>query len=69
MSNRRNFIKSMVGATAGVLASGNISYAMPFVQRKNDNPRIRFSVIGINHGHIYGQVDSVRKGEIGRAHV
>ena len=62
MSNRRNFIKSMVGATAGVLASGNISYAMPFVHRKNDNPRIRFSVIGINHGHIYGQVDSVRKG-------
>ena len=62
MSNRRNFIKSMVGATAGVLASGNISYAMPFIHKQNDNPRIRFSVIGINHGHIYSQVDSVRKG-------
>ena len=62
MSNRRNFIKSMVGATAGVLASGNISYAMPFVKTQNNTPRIRFSVIGINHGHIYGQIDTAQRG-------
>ena len=62
MSNRRNFIKSMVGATAGVLASGNISFAAPIILKQNNAPRIRFSVIGINHGHIYGQVDSVIKG-------
>ena len=62
MSNRRNFIKSMVGATAGVLASGNFSYAMPFVQTQTDTPRIRFSVIGINHSHIYGQIETVKRG-------
>ena len=62
MSNRRNFIKSMVGATAGALASRNISYALPIVPKQTGAPRIRFAVIGINHGHIYGQVDSVRKG-------
>ena len=62
MSNRRNFIKSMVGATAGVLASGNISFAAPIVLKQSNASRIRFSVIGINHGHIYGQVDSVIKG-------
>lgn len=27
-----------------------------------DNPRIRFSVIGINHDHIYGQIEAVTKG-------
>jgi len=62
MSNRRNFIKSMVGATAGVLASRNISFAAPIILKQSNASRIRFSVIGINHGHIYGQVDSVIKG-------
>ncbi|HZS05549.1 MAG TPA: Gfo/Idh/MocA family oxidoreductase [Blastocatellia bacterium] len=27
-----------------------------------DKPRIRFSVIGLNHGHIYGQVKAVLRG-------
>ena len=27
-----------------------------------DDPRIKFSVIGINHGHIYSQVDAVMRG-------
>ena len=27
-----------------------------------DDPRIKFSVIGINHGHIYSQVDAVIRG-------
>ncbi|GAA4443930.1 Gfo/Idh/MocA family oxidoreductase [Pontibacter saemangeumensis] len=33
-------------------------------QRKGNAaaPRIRFSVIGINHGHIYGQVEAVKRG-------
>ena len=62
MSNRRNFIKSMVGATAGVLASGNISFAVPTILKQSNAPRIRFSVIGINHSHIYGQIEAVRKG-------
>ncbi len=25
-------------------------------------PRIRFSVIGLNHNHIHGQVEAVRRG-------
>lgn len=27
-----------------------------------ENPRIRFAVIGINHGHIYGQIEAVLNG-------
>ncbi len=65
--NRRSFIKSAAGAAAGILAAGNISaggfspFSLPSV-KKAQTPRIRFSVIGLNHGHIYGQVQSVIKG-------
>ena len=30
--------------------------------KTTDDPRIKFSVIGINHGHIYSQVDAVIRG-------
>ncbi len=65
--NRRGFLKSALGATAGILAVGNLTantfspYTLPHVN-KSQTPRIRFSVIGLNHGHIYGQVEAVIKG-------
>ncbi len=62
MDNRRGFIKSALGVTAGILAAGNMSYGFPFIRRQSDTPRIRFSVIGINHSHIYGQIGAVQKG-------
>ena len=67
MNNRRNFIKSAIGASVGLFAAQRLSgrefstFALPSVT-KSQTPRIRFSVIGLNHGHIYGQVNSVIRG-------
>jgi predicted dehydrogenase len=67
MSNRRNFIKSAIGVSTGILTASWLSgnefspFTIPLV-KKSQTPRIRFSVIGINHGHIYGQVNSVIRG-------
>ncbi|MDR1156306.1 MAG: Gfo/Idh/MocA family oxidoreductase [Bacteroidales bacterium] len=67
MSNRRNFIKSAIGVSTGILTAGRLlgngfsPFTIPWV-KKSQTPRIRFSVIGINHGHIYGQVNSVIRG-------
>ena len=65
MSDRRNFIKSAIGMSTGLLTAGHLLsnpvYAAPFV-RRNQAPRIRFSVIGINHDHIYSQVRAVVRG-------
>jgi predicted dehydrogenase len=73
-SNRRRFLKETVIAGAGMsllsgfsekaFASGNIhiSTAGKAVAKQWDNPRIKFSVIGINHGHIYSQVEAVIRG-------
>ena len=66
-NNRRNFIKSAIGISAGILAVPQLSgnefspYTLPLV-KKRQAPRIRFSVIGINHNHIYGQVNAVVRG-------
>lgn len=67
MSDRRTFIKSTLGATAGIFLTGNLQgkhfspYMFPNPAAANV-PRIRFSVIGLNHGHIYSQVNAVIKG-------
>ena len=67
MNNRRNFIKSAIGVSAGILAVPHISgnefspYTLPLVGRRQA-PRIRFSVIGLNHGHINGQTSTVIRG-------
>jgi len=66
-NQRRNFIKSAIGVSAGILTAHQLS-GNPFspltlpLMKKKQAPRIRFSVIGINHGHIYGQVNSVVRG-------
>ncbi len=67
MNNRRKFIQSVIGITAGILTTNHVlgnassAYFIPSLKR-SQTPRIRFSVIGINHGHIYGQVHSVIRG-------
>ena len=67
MSNRRNFIKSAMGVSAGLLTATQVSgshfspYTLPLLG-KRQTPRIRFSVIGLNHGHIYSQTNSVING-------
>ena len=67
MSNRRNFIKSALGVSAGILTAPHISgkefspFTLPVAGRRQA-PRIRFSVIGLNHSHIYGQTSTVIRG-------
>jgi predicted dehydrogenase len=69
-ANRRKFIKHALTAGAGIAATGlseNV-YASSTDRPKAMESRnktstvkesIKFSVIGLNHGHIYGQVESV----------
>ena len=61
-SNRRQFIKDATKMSSLAL--------LPVVSQQNTfvnpdkflAPRIKFSVIGINHAHIYGMVDAVTRG-------
>src|SRR6188472_4557690 len=71
--DRRKFIKSATAATSAaglfsILPKGLLGSSIKandaesnFV-RNNAEPRISFSVIGINHNHINSQVDSVVRG-------
>jgi len=71
--NRRKFIKTATAATSAaglfsILPKGLLGNSTKpedaesnFV-RGNAEPRIYFSVIGINHNHIYSQVDAVIRG-------
>jgi predicted dehydrogenase len=66
-SDRRHFLRNTATAAAGLLAFPSLpkiygetkSRIAPVVYEK---PRIRFSVIGINHGHINSQVEAVIRG-------
>lgn len=61
MNKRRSFLQKSIAGLVGSTAIGSIaSAAMPISRRPS--ARIRFSVIGINHGHIYGQVEAVIRG-------
>ena len=63
---RRHFIESSAAAAAGLAATAMIpdplAAAVHTTRRGTAAPRIRFAVIGMNHGHIYGQVDAVIRG-------
>ncbi|MGV3588322.1 MAG: Gfo/Idh/MocA family protein [Adhaeribacter sp.] len=76
--NRRKFIKETVTTAAGMMVLSALPNALPAeagiitkapgIQIKNSStanpaaPRIRFSVIGLNHGHINSQVEAVLRG-------
>jgi predicted dehydrogenase len=58
--NRRRFLKETATTATGMAILSNIpqqAFASPKPER-----RIKFSVININHGHIYGMVDAVTRG-------
>ena len=73
-NNRRRFLKNTIAAAAGMsllpgfsekaFASENVDVrtASEAALHQWGEPRIRFSVIGINHGHIYAQVEAVIRG-------
>jgi predicted dehydrogenase len=73
-ANRRRFIKESVG-TAGVIFASALSKGTSAApspkpraganlssEGQQSPPKIRFSAIGLNHGHIYGQVGAVLRG-------
>ncbi|MDZ7880733.1 MAG: Gfo/Idh/MocA family oxidoreductase [Saprospiraceae bacterium] len=64
--NRRNFIKNTAkAATSMALFSTlpqDVEVETPATPLATVEPRIKFSVINMNHGHIYGMVDAVRRG-------
>jgi hypothetical protein len=67
---RRDFLKAVVGLT---VAAASPATAFPAFQDnsagKNPNPRIRFAAINVNHSHIYGMVDAVRRGGGGLGYI
>lgn len=63
---RRDFIRTTAAAAGlALLHNGTASAADPLLAPPPPppaDPRIRFSVININHNHIYGMVDAVTRG-------
>lgn len=69
---RRRFLRNAAAAAAGMsLFAGLPEKALANLREVNldevrpikwDEPRIKFSVIGINHAHIYSMVDAVTRG-------
>jgi predicted dehydrogenase len=73
--DRRKFIRyttltaSSVGLLTELSTNANASSSLAAEEnlnegliKQNADPRIKFSVIGINHGHIYSQVEAVIRG-------
>ena len=67
-ANRRNFIRQSLTAAAGIISTAPLSASDHVVHQKptiisTSNSKnlapIKFSVIGLNHGHIYGQCEAV----------
>lgn len=77
-TNRRNFLTKGLSSAAGMAAASMIPFDMfghelhntarpeeiivPTKKRSIPKEAIRFSVIGLNHGHIYGMVNSLLEG-------
>ncbi len=70
-NTRRDFIRSTAIKTAGLglLASGipmdGVSKSIVAKSEKSKlwtAPRIKFAVIGMNHGHIYGMTEAIKRG-------
>src|SRR5687768_5745254 len=75
-ANRRKFIKQSLTTAAGLAATAipghsEAAYALttrPVHSEERSKPAsrpaasIKFSVIGLNHGHIYGQTEAVIRG-------
>jgi predicted dehydrogenase len=64
--SRRDMVKASAGVVAGLAADavfqGPVAAAVHTARRGRIPPRLRFAVIGMNHGHIYGQVDATVRG-------
>jgi predicted dehydrogenase len=59
--SRREFLTSSLGAAA-IAVAGSKQLASQSGPQPSRPPRIRFAVIGINHGHINNQIETVTRG-------
>lgn len=63
---RRDLLKTSAAAAAGLAAASVIgepvAAAVHTERRGKSSSRIRFAVVGLNHSHIYGQVDATVHG-------
>ena len=59
--NRREFLRSSLGATA-VLAGSRTRLSAHQQPALDPRARLRFAAIGLNHSHITGQIDAVTRG-------
>jgi predicted dehydrogenase len=57
---RRQFVRSLAASAGAISAIPRPGFSAPV--RQQGPAKIRFSVIGINHGHINGQVQAVQRG-------
>ena len=64
--SRRDAVKktaeTLAAATGASLLARGAAAEAPFVREPVRPPRLRFGVVGINHGHIYGMTDAVIRG-------
>lgn len=77
-SSRRNFLRKSLSSASGIAAAGLLPFdllgydlhrtarpemiVLPPEKRAPPKVSIRFSVIGLNHGHIYGMVEALLEG-------
>ena len=64
-AGRRRFLKASISTAAGMAwasARARSASAQESGEQPAKTPRIRFAAIGLNHGHISGQVDTVIRG-------
>ncbi len=63
---RRELVTAGAGAIAGIAAATALPVDLPAMpgtgRRARNAARLRFGVVGINHAHIYGQVDATIRG-------
>jgi predicted dehydrogenase len=60
---RREFLKTSLAAAAVTWSGAGIASASSRqTPTASQPPRLRFAAVGLNHNHIYGQVDSVIRG-------
>jgi predicted dehydrogenase len=57
---RREFVRGIAGSAAAFAALPVPAFGTPMPRQTP--AKIRFGVIGLNHGHIYGQVTAVQRG-------
>ncbi len=64
MKNRREFLKSSIGAAAAAAAgfTHTVRLRAQETARPPGAPRIRFAVIGLNHSHIGGEIGALLRG-------